>query len=243
MAVDRHGRRAVRLRLAAPHPRRPLARHLRCRGPSLRPAARISRRRAHRAAWPRRLLRHAAAARRSRRSAGGDRDPGLGAPPHRQRRAIQGSRSALGSRRRSRPPAAHATPAARARRRWRQCPLPACGTRTVARPSRDAAAAGRGAPRAGRVRPDAVGEVGGDRDPEHPRMAGPRDRRLDQTRPPRRHHHHPTTARRRARLRPLRALGPDQPHLDAARQRAHLERRSGDRAADGLGRARWTPAA
>ena len=42
MAVDRHGRRAVRLRLAAPHPRHPLARHLRRRAPSLRPPPRVS---------------------------------------------------------------------------------------------------------------------------------------------------------------------------------------------------------
>ena len=44
------------------------------------------------------------------------------------------------------------------------------GARTLARLPGNAAAPRRGSPRAGRVRPDPVGQVGGDRDPEHPRM-------------------------------------------------------------------------
>ena len=63
--------------------------------------------------------------------------------------------------------------------------------RTLARLPGYAAAARGGSPRARRVRPDAVGQVGGDRDPEHPRMGRAGDRRIDQARPPRRDAHRP----------------------------------------------------
>jgi hypothetical protein len=101
-------------------------------------------------------------------------DSALGAPPHRKRLAIEGSRCALGKWRRSGPPAADAAPAAGDFPRSGQRDLgEAYGAGTVARISRPAATAGRGAPHPGRVRSDAVGEVGGDRDSEHPRMGGP----------------------------------------------------------------------
>ena len=63
----------------------------------------------------------------------------------------------------------------------------------------------------------------------------PGDRRLDQTRPPRRHHHRPPPTGRGARRRPVRTLGPAQPHLDTPGGRPHLERCPGDGAADGVG--------
>ena len=209
MAVGRRGRSAVRIRVAAHGPQRPLACDRGRRRASHRPAAGVPGAAAAGAAGTDRVLPRAGAAdgRARARRCGGDHASPPRSPEWPGRR--QAPWRPLGSRRRSRPAASHGpqTPADSDRRHG-HTDAGGCGAGTVARLPGEAAAARRGPPRAGRVRTDAVGQVGRDRDPEHPRVARTSDRRLDQTRPPRRHPHHPRPARRGARVRPLRPLEP-----------------------------------
>ena len=188
---------------------------------------------------PSRLLPHAGVPGVAARDRGRGRDQ---APPPRSRERLgrpQAPRRSLGpgGRPGSLTPHAPRTPArpgppVPARRTSAACD----GARTLARLPGYAAAPRGGPPRAGRVRPDAVGQVGGDRDPEHPRMGRAGDRRVDQARPPRRDARRPRAARQGAGVRPARSVEAAEPHVVAARRREQLERGAPDRAADGLRR-------
>ena len=235
MAVGGHGRSAVRVRVAAAERRRAVARARRRRRASLRSTARIPVPAATGNARTHRLLPHTRAPGGAARARGhgGDQAP----PPRSTERVerLQAPRRSLGPLARSRP----LTPQARGdggRRHGGTDAGRSDRARTIARLSGDAVVARGGPARAGRVRPDAIGQVRRDRDPEHPRMARTGDRRLDQTRPARRDPHHPRKTRRSAGVRPLRPLEPADQHLVAARQRSHLERGARDRPADRLRR-------
>ena len=232
------GRCAVRVRLAAAHPRRAAPHDRRRRRSSLRPPAGIPSAPAARVARPHRVLPHACAARSRARPLGRGRDQ---APPARSRGRPgrpQASRRPLGPGGRPRSPISHPPRTPRDRAPGCQpADVSACdGARTLTRPPGRAAAARRGPPRAGRVRPDAVRQVGGHRDPEHPRMGRAGDRGVDQARPSRRDTHRPRAARQSARVRPARSMEAAEPHVVAARQLEQLEWGTSDRAADGLRR-------